>query len=129
VAASNSVFFGAVQAIVTSASASNLAVMVPAGATLAPITVTVNGRTGSSSGWFVPTFHGDDSPVSFGPLLYFDVGLRPNFVAIADLDGDGRPSVATVNGDDRTVSVFRNLCINGVQGTASSPMSLPAGFL
>ena len=43
VAGNNTVYFGAVRAVVSAASATNLVVSVPAGATYAPITETVNG--------------------------------------------------------------------------------------
>src|SRR5688572_17794951 len=55
-AANNIVFFGAVKANVTSATATSLAVTVPAGATYQPITVTVNGLTAASSQSFILTF-------------------------------------------------------------------------
>src|SRR5579884_1753123 len=47
-ASSNIVYFGAVQATVTAASASNLTVTVPAGALYGPVSATVNGLTGYS---------------------------------------------------------------------------------
>ena len=54
----NVVYFGAVQAVVTGASATNLTVTVPAGATFAPLTETVNGLTAYASQPFTPTFPG-----------------------------------------------------------------------
>ena len=55
----NIVYFGAVQAVVTAASATNLVVTVPVGATYAPITETVNGLTAYANQPFMPTFPGD----------------------------------------------------------------------
>jgi hypothetical protein len=58
VAANNTVYFGAVRAVVTAASVTNLVVTVPSGATYTPITETVNGLTASASASFLPTFPG-----------------------------------------------------------------------
>lgn len=54
----NLVRFGAVQALVGSASATNLVVTVPPGATYAPLSVTVGGLTAYASFPFIPTFPG-----------------------------------------------------------------------
>ena len=58
-ASNNIVFFGAVKATVSAASAASLTVKVPAGATYKPITVTVNQLTGYSLKPFLPllVFH------------------------------------------------------------------------
>src|SRR5690349_6659139 len=54
--ANNIVYFGAVKATVTSATATQLIATVPYGANYSPITVTVNGLTASSSTPFILTF-------------------------------------------------------------------------
>ncbi len=48
---------------------------------------------------------------SFAAPVNFAVGLSPVFMAIADLDGDGKPDVVTINfGDNNNaVSVLRNI--------------------
>jgi len=122
-AVSNIVYFGAVQGIVSSASPTNLFVTVPAGATFAPITVTVNGLTASSSRPFEPTFPGDGSSISSGSFaasFNLATGVNPGSAIIADLDGDGKPDIAEVNGNDHTVSIFRNISTNGALLSAAS---------
>ena len=45
------------------------------------------------------------SPPSFAPARSYPTGYGPNSVAIGDLNGDGKPDLATANG---TVSVLLN---------------------
>ena len=77
----NIVYFGAVQAVVTAASATNLVVTVPVGATYAPITETVNGLTAYANQPFMPTFPGDGSGIttnSFAPSLICQSATAPS---------------------------------------------------
>ena len=123
VAASNIVYFGAVQAIVSSASLTSLTVTVPSGATFAPITVTVNGMTANSGQPFEPTFTGNDSSISggsFAPSFNLGTGGGPGSSVIADLDGDGKPDIAFVSSDSHVVSIFRNISTNGTVLSAAS---------
>ncbi|HQQ83938.1 MAG TPA: FG-GAP-like repeat-containing protein, partial [Cyclobacteriaceae bacterium] len=43
----------------------------------------------------------------------FSAGSGPNHVAIGDLDGDGKPDIATINSASNTVSVLRNISTSG----------------
>ena len=133
VAASNIVRFGAVQGVVTSASVTNLAVVVPTGATHAPITETVNGLVAYSSVFFEPTFYGDGSSISltsFGPQQTITTSGGPIASAIGDLDGDGKPDfvIATSAGQ---VGVFQNIGGVGSLGAGSFAaevdLPLPSG--
>jgi len=45
---------------------------------------------------------------SFAAKVDFATGSNPQSVAIGDLDGDGKPDLAVVNGSDNTVSILRN---------------------
>jgi surface antigen len=120
--ASNLVYFGAVQAAVVAASATSLTVTVPACATYAPITVTVNGLTASSGQPFLPAFVGSGlglSASSFGPLLTLSAGSQPVRVIIADLDGDGKPDLIVGNSVDHTIGLYRNISTNGTLTAAS----------
>ncbi len=121
VAASNIVHFGAVQAVVTAASATNLVVTVPAGATYAPITETVNGLTAYANSPFLPTFPsgGTLSSSSLSGPTNLTAGSGPARVVIADLDGDGKPDVVVANVYDGTVYIYRNISTNGTLATAS----------
>lgn len=115
--ANNIVYFGAVKANVTSASTGSLSVTVPVGSTYSPITVTVNGKTGTSVLPFIVTF--DATGVSFDessfadPLSFQTVstpGFPPNpyHVIAADIDGDGKPDIAAHNNNDTSICIFRN---------------------
>jgi hypothetical protein len=119
--ASNFVFFGGVRAAVTGASTNALSVTVPAGATHAPLSVTIGGRT-----VFAPFPY----PVTFASRHQIDVSAytrRPDLaaaagprgVAVADLDGDGRLDVLVAARDANVLSAYRNLSQPGVTQFAS----------
>lgn len=130
VASDNIVYFGAVRATVQSASTGDLAVTVPAGATYAPITETVNGLTAYANKPFVPTFPAlAPTNFSLGPQLVLPAGDSPSGVIIADLDGDGKPDLVVNNGNSHTIEVYRNISDNGTLTTGSfaPPVVLPIG--
>ncbi|MEP6950447.1 MAG: FG-GAP-like repeat-containing protein, partial [Ginsengibacter sp.] len=114
----NIIYFGAVQATLTSASATSLTVTVPAGATYKPISVlnNVTHLTGFSSQPFITTFtnpFGTGIPANFyKPKIDFAAANTPYSVALSDVDGDGKPDlvVATQN---NAVSVLRNISTTG----------------
>ncbi len=74
---------------------------------------------------------------SFAPPLVFPTGLQPLVVAIADLDGDGKPDLATADGSGPTVTTLRNASspgqINfqplGQFAAQPNPVALAAGDL
>ncbi len=121
VAGSNTVYFGAVQAAVLSASVTNLVVTVPLGATFSPITETVGGLTAYANAPFLPTFFssGIFTNTSLGPQIVLPAGSGPNKVVIADLDGDGKPDLIVANDYGNTISLYRNISTNGSLTTAS----------
>jgi len=45
-------------------------------------------------------------PVTFTSQQFFSVGTAPAFAATADVNGDGKPDIVTVNMNDNTVSVL-----------------------
>jgi gliding motility-associated-like protein len=51
--------------------------------------------------------------ISFETKLDYATGGNPQSVAIGDLDGDGRPDLATANASSNTVSVLRNTSGSG----------------
>ena len=75
--------------------------------------------------------------VSFAPKADFNTGANPYDVAIADLDGDGKPDIATANYNDNSVSVLRNTSMSGSVafaakvdfGTGSHPHNVAIGDL
>jgi hypothetical protein len=113
--ANNIVFFGAVKANVTTASANSLTVTVPGGSTYQPITVTTGGLTGYSARQFIATFTGGGQINSscFSDRIDSTTDLHPNGIAIIDFDGDGKPDIATPNnystsGQPASISILRN---------------------
>ena len=122
VLSNNIVYFGAVRAVVTAASVTNLVVTVPVGATYAPITETAGGLVAYARTAFLPTFLGDGSsigPSSFASRLDLPGGSGPVITAIADLDGDGKPDIVVANNYDGTISLFHNISTNGPLNSGS----------
>ena len=129
VPANNIVYFGAVKAAVSSAASGSIIVTVPAGATYEPITVTVNNLTAWSNKPFIVTFTGGGNgftPASFGGGADSLTGNAPYDMAVADLNDDGKPDIATVNYLDKTFSVLKN---TGTPGLVSfdSKLDFAAG--
>jgi hypothetical protein len=117
-AANNIVFFGAVKASVSAASATSLSVTVPPGATYQPISVLDNtsGLTGYSNKPFITTFSftGSGIPANFyKPKVDFVTGSLPRNAVISDLDGDGKSEIIVANGSAGTISVLRNISAPG----------------
>ena len=137
----NNVYFGAVKATVSAATATALTVTVPLGATYQPITVTINGFTAASAYPFLTTFTGGGiiSSSTFQPVS--NTSIAPNYRAVcsADFDGDGLPDLAACNYSGSTVTVYPNtssggqfaLNVNGsIQLSAgSAPTAVCAGDL
>jgi len=92
----NIVYFGGTRAIILSASATQLTVKVPTGASPEPITVTTHLLTGYSASPFICTFQ--TGPAFTGnsfsaPQLiepYSEYGEPNTEIASADIDGDGK---------------------------------------
>jgi hypothetical protein len=110
VAGNNTVYFGATKASVTAATVNALTVVVPAGATYEPLTVTTNGLTAYAARPFVVTFPGGAAitPWSFDPGT-IAAGVSPNDVVSSDVDGDGKADMIVLNGGyPYSISVYRN---------------------
>jgi hypothetical protein len=66
--------------------------------------------------------------ISFAPNVNFNTGINPAHLAIADLDGDGKPDLAISNILDSTISLLRNhtmppapeICIVTVDSTSTN---------
>jgi FG-GAP-like repeat/Secretion system C-terminal sorting domain/IPT/TIG domain len=110
-AGENLVYFGPVQAEVTSASSSQLQVTVPSGTVYDLITVTCNNLTSYSSVPFSVIFSDGDSLINSNSFILagnYNTGNYPVAVSVADLDQDGRPDLITTNGNANTISVLQN---------------------
>ncbi|WP_460503821.1 FG-GAP-like repeat-containing protein, partial [Hymenobacter agri] len=64
--------------------------------------------------------------LGFAANVDFATGFSPSSLSIGDVDGDGKPDLATANFDDNTVSVLRNTSTAGTLGFAAR-VDLPAG--
>lgn len=112
IASKNTVFFGAVKATVSSSSATQLSVVVPAGATYAPITVTTNYLTAYSSQPFSTSFSANSpqlTTASFTTAGNYGTGGWPRAVYTSDLNDDGKPELITVNANSNSVSILKNI--------------------
>jgi gliding motility-associated-like protein len=114
----NIVFFGAVKATVSAATATSLTVTVPIGTTYDPITVTTlnNNLTAYSRQPFHVIFSGAGpvfNAASFSAFVNFTVGLHPHDISNTDLDLDGKPDFITPNVDGATFSLLKNICTIG----------------
>ena len=89
--------------------------------------------TNLTSGTF-SVFHNSATPgtlttASFGTAVNFATGTAPTGIAVADLNGDGRPDVVVSNNLSNTLSLYRNLGTAGPV-TASSfgaPLTVTTG--
>jgi len=133
VTSNNIVYFGAVRAVITSATPTNLVVTVPAGGTYAPITETVNGLTAYSGQPFQPTFTGSGqiNSSSLGTPLVLPTGIGPGQVVLGDFDGDGRVDLVIADGGAADLSIYQNISTNGTLAFAPRlviPMMPGNGF-
>jgi len=60
-------------------------------------------------------------PLSFAGNVDFPVGNQPNQIVVGDLDGDGKPELATANVADNTVSILQNTSTSGTISFSHPP--------
>jgi len=122
---SNLVYFGATRALVSGATTTQLTVIVPAGATYQPITVTRSGSTAYSASPFLVTFPDGgtlSAPCSFAPKVDFITGSGSYTTAMGDLDGDGKTDLVVTNVAGNSVSILRNTSVTGtIDATSFAP--------
>ncbi|MEO7991468.1 MAG: FG-GAP-like repeat-containing protein [Chryseolinea sp.] len=130
--ANNVVYFESVAATINSASATQLSVVVPVGATYGPITI-INKTTGlvtRSTKPFNPTFAkgGRIIPASFAPKINIALdataGNDISGLSCFDMDGDGWNDIIVAEKALNDISIFRNLA----QGGSISASSFAAKF-
>lgn len=120
----NIVYFGAAKATVLSATATELKVLVPAGATYQPLKVITNYLTGTATLSFGVTFGGGelitDSTFNINNFVSFPSGTYVTEAAIADFDGDGLNDAAAVSfGANNMLTIARNNSANNNLGVGT----------
>lgn len=131
----NVVHFGAVSTSVVTASATQLTVNVPAGATYAPISVlnTTSGLTGSSPLYFSPTYGPPARDLNlteraFSPRVDFETVPNATFMLSGDIDGDGKPDAVVVGTttSNPLISLYHNTSAPGIieENTFAAPVNL-----
>ena len=97
--ADNAVYFGATKGTVNLATASQLKVTVPIGATYQPITVTpLNGLTAYSQSPFIVTFPFTGSiGASFLSRTDYWAGNQTRWETVRDIDGDGKTDIISAD--------------------------------
>lgn len=123
--ANNTVFFGAVYATPSLASATSLTVTVPSGATYQNLSV-LNKQTGlfayaNSLPPFIPIFYNEGAMLISGTsnFSFPYVSSKPYFKA-GDIDGDGKPDIVLLNVAGNSVSVLRNTSSTGLVNFATN---------
>jgi hypothetical protein len=60
----------------------------------------------------------------------FPTGIKPYSIALGDIDGDGKPDIATANNTGNTISVLRNISSPGsiTSGSLSGNVDYPTGL-
>ncbi|MGM9476242.1 FG-GAP-like repeat-containing protein [Pedobacter sp. GSP4] len=129
-AADNQVYFGSVKAEIISASSTSITVKVPAGSVYRPISVVKNKLVAYSAKPFINTFEGSKAdfrfmPSSFAQKTDFPALEKATDSFVADIDGDGRIDLVTLN--NAAISVFMNTTTNGTVSFTRSDFSILTG--
>ncbi|TXI68435.1 MAG: hypothetical protein E6Q41_04105, partial [Cyclobacteriaceae bacterium] len=116
----NTVWFGTVKATVLTATANQITVTVPAGASYAAVSVTKDELTSKYHLPFQPTFSTGVTfdNTHFAPPVEFTLTGADYDVTIGDLDNDGLPDVVAEGGTAATTR-FRNTHTSGPINTSS----------
>lgn len=111
IAAKDKVYFSGIQAVISSATDSTLSVVVPAGASYSPITVTADSLSCVSTLSFTVTFPGGEaafSDHSFNWRADSLYGNNPRSILLPDWDGDGRADLFVTNQGGGGSAFFHN---------------------
>ncbi len=136
--ANNTVYFGGVKAIPSAGTATSLTVTAPTGANFQNLQVlnTITGLSGYAyeNPPFIPTFASGGCTFNSSslqpPVSFTGVGgSNPLFMAIGDLDGDGKPEIVLSNNVVSSISVFLNTSSTGLFNSSSfaAPVNFSAG--
>jgi gliding motility-associated-like protein len=121
-ASSNIVYFGSVKASVLSATVSQLTVVVPAGTSYQPISVTANSLTAYSQKPFIITYNSNPFTTdSFNNRIDISSGIFVYGIAVKDLNSDGKPDIVVLNSGSNDISILKN---NSAIGAVSFEVAL-----
>jgi hypothetical protein len=122
----NKVRFGNVQATVLASNSNSLTVLIPPGASLGPVSISVNGIQAFSPNWFSPKLEQNETKFdqySFSDTIINEVGNFPAVVITEDLNNDGKPDWIVSNFGSHPgvagVTVFHN--ISTIENIISKP--------
>ncbi len=127
----NVVYFGACKGLVISATANQLQVIVPGGATYDRICVIVNpilcGHIGYSKEFFIPKFNCPNTSLQFSasPTSITNFNAAKS-IKIADIDGDGKPDILLSHFSLNIISILRNTSSSGAL-TFTLPYTISTG--
>ncbi len=84
--------------------------------------VVVNNISGTVSVFRNTSTSGSITSSSFSTKVDFPTSASPSGIAIADIDGDGKPDIVTSNMSSNNISVLRNTSVSGtIDGTSFAP--------
>ncbi|CAH2573161.1 hypothetical protein PRNO82_02570 [Planktothrix rubescens] len=83
-------------------------------------TANSGGASNNASILLNTTANGATTP-TFAPKVDFITGLTPTSVSIGDINGDGKPDLATANFNDNTASIRLNTTANGATTPTFAP--------
>ncbi len=129
-AASNQVYFGTVKAEIISVSSNTIIAKVPSGSVYQPISVIKDKLVGYSAKPFINTFDGSNDdfrfmPASFAQKTDFAASEKTSDSFIADIDGDGKIDLVTLN--NASISVFMNTTTTGTVSFSKSDFPILSG--
>src|SRR6185503_19762282 len=88
-------------------------------------------NNGHGSGNTVSVYRNTGSPGNFAVAqrINYLVGTEPDFLAVGDLDGDGKPDIAVMNYVSSTLALLRNVSTDGVIDASSfaAKVEFPTG--
>jgi hypothetical protein len=129
IASENIVFFGATRATVSTASSTVLKVIVPAGASFEPITVTRSGLTAYSRSPFIVTYNSSGTITTSTFSVRTDIPSSingPGYLVVKDLNDDGKPDI--VYSGSEGVSINKNISTPGLPAFAPRISLAGPGF-